>query len=140
MRHRPIEGGWILRLEPAEPIIQSLAEFCERQRTTAGSFTGIGAVRWARLGYYDQDAGEYLERRLEGGLEVVSLTGNVSLRSDGSFFPHTHVVLSDREMRAFAGHLFEAEVGPTLEIYLWAVEGEVRRTAVPGTALEVVDL
>jgi predicted DNA-binding protein with PD1-like motif len=140
MHHSPFEGGWILRLETGEPIQETLAGFCGEMGIGAGSFNAIGAVRWARLGYYDQDEGTYLERHLEGGWEVVSLSGNISRKSDGSLFPHTHCILSDREMKVVAGHLFEAEVGPTLECYLRTVAGELHRIPEPDSPLELLDL
>lgn len=140
MPHRLIDGGWVLRLETGALIQESIARFCEENGIGSGSFQAIGAVRWARLGYYDQAEDAYLEKHFDGGFEVVSLSGNLSRKSDGTLFPHTHCVLSDRRMRTVGGHLFEAEVGPTLECYLHTAGEPIRRRAQPGSPLELLDL
>jgi predicted DNA-binding protein with PD1-like motif len=140
MHYRPFDGGWILRLETGEPIQESLAGFCRLMDIGGGSFTAIGAVRWARIGYYDQEKGAYREQRVEGGWEVVSLSGNISRKSDGSLFPHAHCILSDSAMKVVGGHLFEAEVGPTLECYLRTVDVELHRIPQPDSPLELLDL
>jgi predicted DNA-binding protein with PD1-like motif len=137
---RQIDGGWILRLETGELIQESLGRFCEKNAIESGSYRAIGAVRWARLGYYDQEKDEYVEERVDGGFEVVSLNGNVSRKSDGTLFPHTHCILSNREMRTLGGHLFEAEVGPTFECYIYPAGDSIRRTAQPDSPVELLDL
>ena len=140
MLQRPFNGGWVIRLESGESVIEKIVEFCEKEGIAAGSLSGIGAVTSARLGYYNQATGKYTERDFQQELEVISLTGNISRKSDGSLFPHIHCVLSDTDMSVFGGHLFQGFVGPTLEIYLFTVPGEIRRAARPGHSLELLDL
>jgi predicted DNA-binding protein with PD1-like motif len=140
MLQRPFDGGWVIRLETGESVIDTIIEFCEREGIAAGTLSGIGAVTSARLGYYNQDTGKYTEMDFEQELEVISLTGNISRKSDGSLFPHIHCVLSDTDMSVFGGHLFKGLVGPTLEIYMFTVPGEIRRTARTGHSLELLDL
>jgi predicted DNA-binding protein with PD1-like motif len=140
MLQRPFDGGWVIRLETGESVLDAITAFCEDQQIAAGTFTGIGAIMQARLGYYDQGRGSYVDHNFDQELEVVSLTGNISRKSDGTLFPHTHCVLSNKEMKVIGGHLFEAVVGPTLEIYLWTVPGEIHRATPPGQSLELLDL
>ena len=140
MPFRRIENGWILRLETGELVQESLTRFCQKNAIESGSYRAIGAVKWAQLGYYDQDEDVYLEERREGGFEVVSLNGNISRKSDGTLFPHSHCVLSDREMNTLGGHLFEAEVGPTFECYIYPAGDPVRRLARPDSPVELLDL
>lgn len=140
MLQRSFNGCWVIRLEKGDSVIESVAGFCEERGIGAGTFSGIGAVTRARLGYFDQVEDSYVESEFEEELEIVSLTGNISRKSDGTLFPHTHCVLSDREMKVVGGHLFEAVVGPTVEIYLWTVPGELRRAIPPGESLELLDL
>jgi hypothetical protein len=135
MLQRPFEGGWILRLETAEEVASTITAFCEEQGIEGGILNAIGAVKWAEIGWYDPDKGDYASRVFEGGFEVVSMTGNVSRRSDGDLFVHTHVVLSGQDYSALAGHLFEAEVSATMEIYLWTLPDPVMRTPVEGSHL-----
>ncbi len=140
MLQRPFYGGWVFRLETGESIPEAIVAFCEQHSIAAGTFSGIGAIQWARLGYYNQEAGDYVDQKFDRELEVVSLTGNISRKSDGTLFAHTHCVLSGADMQVVGGHLFEAVVGPTLEVYLWTIPGEIRRTTAPDRSLELIDL
>lgn len=140
MQYRSFEDGWILRLETGEQVVEVLHSFLEEHGVTSGDIRGIGAVRHATLGYFDQDAGEYREKRFEGGYEVLSLLGNVSLKSDGTVFAHMHTTIGGPDYNVLGGHLFEAEVGPTLEIYIRSAGPDVKRRSVPGKELELLDL
>jgi hypothetical protein len=140
MHQRPFEGGWVLRLETGEPVMERIAAFCDEQGIEAGSFSGIGALKWAKLGYYDQRKGSYAERRFDGGFELLSLVGNLSRKSDGTLFPHGHAVLSGSDFKVIGGHLFEGEVGPTLELYIYRLHDPITRVPVEGSHLEVLDL
>lgn len=140
MQYRSFDEGWILRLETGEKVVETLHTFLDEHGITSGDIRGIGAVRWATLGYFDQESGAYQDRRFDGGYELLSLLGNVSLKSDGSVFAHVHTTLCGSDFQVIGGHLFEAEVGPTLEIYLRTAGEDVRRRAVPGQELELIDL
>ena len=66
----------------------------------------IGAVSQARVGYYNQAERKYYFLDLARPLEIIALTGNISLK-DGEPMVHAHVTLSDSDGRAFGGHLAE---------------------------------
>ena len=140
MRARRIEGGWMVRLERGEEALDGLISFCSAEGVEGGAFTGLGAFQWARLGFFDQQARRYRDRRLEGPFEVLALTGNIARKSDGTLFAHTHCVLGDRELHTVGGHLFEAEVGATLEIALRVFEERLARQPDPDLGLELLDL
>ena len=130
----------IVRLEHNADLVKSITEFARSNGVTAGSFTAIGALKRARLGYYDQKNHEYREINIDSPHEMASCVGTVSLK-DGEPFVHAHVVLADETGNTKAGHLFEgivfaAEVhvhqlgGPRLErkndevtgLSLWVTE------------------
>jgi predicted DNA-binding protein with PD1-like motif len=140
MQARPFEGGWIVRLERGEEVLSVLTGFCAARGVEAGSFTGLGAFQKARLGYFDMTSKRYLERVVEGPFEVLAITGNIAFKSDGSLFAHTHCVLGDRQLHTLGGHLFEAEVGATLELVLRVFDGRLARRPDPDLGLELLDL
>jgi len=130
----------IVRLKHNADLVQSIAELARSKEVKAGSFTAIGALRRARLGYYDQKNHKYREMKIDSPHEIASCVGNISL-SDGEPFIHAHVVLADETGNTKAGHLLEgivfaAEVhlrqleGPKLErkydevtgLWLWSME------------------
>jgi predicted DNA-binding protein with PD1-like motif len=130
----------IVQLKHGVDLVQSITELARNRGIEAGSFTAIGALQCARLGYYDQRDHEYREIRIDSPHEMASCVGNISLK-DGEPFVHAHAVLADQTGNAKGGHLsegivFAAEVhlrqlkGPRLErkydeatgLSLWNVE------------------
>jgi predicted DNA-binding protein with PD1-like motif len=130
----------MVRLKPDADLVQSVTELASNKGIEAGSFTAIGALKRARLAYFDQKDNKYREITIDSPHEMASCTGNISLK-DGQPFVHAHVVLADETGNTRAGHLvegtvFAAEVhmhqlkGPRLErqydkttgLSLWTIE------------------
>jgi len=111
----------IVRLKHDADLIQSITELARSRRIEAGSFTAIGALNRARLGYYDQKKHEYREISIDSPHEMASCLGNISLK-DGEPFVHAHVVLGDETGNTRGGHLFEGIVFAA-EVYLRQLEG-----------------
>jgi predicted DNA-binding protein with PD1-like motif len=76
----------------------------EANQVRLGHLQGLGAVECARIGYYDQDTFSYRYLELDRHLEILSLTGNISLRG-GEPAVHAHVTLADDQGQSFGGHL-----------------------------------
>lgn len=127
MKVKRTETGFLIALDAGDEIISSLKRVAESERIGLASIQGIGAVRDAVLGYLDLDQKQYLKRQLgPESMELVSLLGNMARLEDEPVV-HCHVVLADREMRSFGGHLFEATATVTVEIFMRVFEGEVSR-------------
>ncbi len=113
---------YLLRLDYGKDLLEQLEEFLKAENIGAAYISGIGAVKSAEIGYYDQKTRKYVKKELKEPLEILSLSGNASLR-DGKPFLHLHVVLGLNE-KIYGGHLFRAEVF-ACEIFLAELEGEV---------------
>jgi predicted DNA-binding protein with PD1-like motif len=111
----------IVRLEHDADLVQSITELARSKGVEAGSFMAIGALKHARLGYYDQKNHEYREMKIDTPHEMASCIGNVSLK-DGEPFVHAHVVLADEAGNTKAGHLLEGIVFAA-EVHLHQLEG-----------------
>lgn len=86
-------------------MLLSLTRFCEKKSITTGTLQVIGAVRNARVGYYDQAKKKYrAPAAFNRGMEILSCFGNISLK-EGEVFLHAHITLADSRGRAFGGHL-----------------------------------
>ena len=109
------------RLETGDDILEGLTELVIRQKISTGSISALGAVDRATVGYFVGN-GSYTKISLEGPLEVLSCVGNVSWR-EGSPYVHAHITLSDKEGRAYGGHLMPGcKVGATFEYTLHAYD------------------
>lgn len=116
MRVKESQNQVIVILERGEEIQSSLKEFA-RENDFFGFFKGIGAVSNPRIGYFNREKGEYVERQLDGEFEVLSLLGNIS-RNNDKIAVHSHITLGNKEYNVKGGHLVQANVSVTLEILL----------------------
>lgn len=117
MKSKKSGSIFAVRLEKGEKIAESLSRFCEKNKISGAHFSGIGAASRADIACYSLEDFSYHPKIFEGEFEILNITGNVSL-VEGKPFVHAHITLSDTKFHAFGGHLNEAVVGPTLEIFL----------------------
>lgn len=139
MRWQQFEDRYIVRLERGEAAVRTLLTFLEREGIEFASISAAGAVRSVRLAYWNAETRRYEEREFPQQLEVVSFQGNAALK-DGVPFLHLHGVFSGRDFSVIGGHLREAEVYPTLEVWLRTEDLPVRRVHDPVTGLDLLDL
>jgi uncharacterized protein len=111
----------MVRLKHDADLVQSITELARSKGIEAGNFAAIGALKRARLGYYDQKHHEYREIKIDSPHEMASCVGNISLK-DGEPFVHAHVVLADEKGNTRAGHLLEGIVFAA-EVHLRQLEG-----------------
>jgi predicted DNA-binding protein with PD1-like motif len=94
---------FLVRLAPGSDLLEGITEKVVRSGARAGLIGGIGALRKAAVGIFDEKTREYHINHIDRELEICALTGNVSPK-DGEPFIHCHLTLSDREGNAFGGH------------------------------------
>ena len=111
------------RLIYGEDLLQSLEEICRKENIAAGTLSVIGAVKKAKVGYYDQSARKYNEPiSIERCFEIASCIGNISLK-DGKIFVHAHITFADLEGKCFGGHLMPGTVLFAAEYYIEELTG-----------------
>lgn len=130
---------FVARAEYDSDLLVSVTELTEKNGISKATFTVIGALKNARLGFYDQKGQVYLETLLQGPQEIASCTGNVSLKN-GTPFVHAHATLADEKGDTKGGHLLGGTVFAA-EICLTELVGAelVRKTDVV-TGLSLWDL
>lgn len=99
------ETVYMGRLDKGADIIRSIESFCEERGIRAAWINILGALDKATISYYDQEKHQYFHRELQGEYEIVSCSGNVSIK-DGKPFAHLHIALSDTEFQTLGGHLW----------------------------------
>lgn len=139
MTFKKTDKGYLIRLARGESIMTTLHDFCEEKGIRAGLLQGIGGVMAAEVGFYNLGKKEYEFKKLNEVLEIASLLGNVSI-VEGKPFLHIHIVLADKDQKTYGGHLKEASVAGTCEIYLVELADEVTRSTDPETGLKLWDL
>jgi predicted DNA-binding protein with PD1-like motif len=94
------------RLAKGEDLLAALTNCAREHGITLGEVQAIGAVSQARVGFYNQEGRKYQYLELKNPREILSLTGNISLK-DGEPMVHAHITLSGDDGRAVGGHLAE---------------------------------
>jgi len=139
MRFQQFGERYIVRLQSGEPVIETLTAFLKEQDIEFATLSAAGAVQWVRLGYWNADTRAYEYREWEEQMEVVSFEGNSALK-DGDPFLHLHGVFGRRDFTVIGGHIKEAHVHPTLEVWLRTERIPVRRTPDEASGLDLLDL
>jgi uncharacterized protein len=117
---------WLLVYEHGDAVVEGLTSFARDRTVSGGRLWGIGALDRAELGFYRVERKDYDRFTLQEELELLALNGNVSTTDEGPRI-HAHVVVGRSDGTAHGGHLFEATVGPTLEVFLLESPAEIRR-------------
>jgi predicted DNA-binding protein with PD1-like motif len=138
-------------LNPGEPAKQyavifyqgdeafsGLLEFAEKYHVTSAHFTAIGALNGATLGYFDPERKMYKKIRINGQHEVIGMSGDIALYQ-GKPVVHTHMVVGNSDGTTRAGHVFEADVSPTLEVMVTEDPVTMQKRFDPATDLTLID-
>jgi hypothetical protein len=110
------------RLPHGGDLLGTLEDFCAVRNIRTGVFSLIGAVSKAVLGTYDQSQQVYATFTAEGDLEILSCTGNISLK-DGKSFVHAHVILAGEGGKTIGGHLFPGTIIFAAEAHILELAG-----------------
>jgi len=128
-----------VRVDPGEEIHESLQALADEVGFNAAAVTsGIGRTRENVYGYMNEQ-GVYIRRKLEPGSELVSLSGNIARKQDGSAFTHIHCCWSDDDNNVHAGHMFQCVVHVVAEIHI-RIMSKVVMTRCPLPDVELLGL
>lgn len=125
MSFESYDPGRILmgRIPKGADLLGFLTGVCAGENIRAGTIEALGAVEMARLGFYDQRRKVYTHYEVGGGLEILSLTGNISVK-DGAPFVHAHAIFCDASGAAMGGHLMEGAVVFACEYVIRELKGK----------------
>ena len=126
MQYRQFGKTWMLRIDVGEEIMGSLAEMCEKEGILLAQVNAIGASDHAVVGVYDLREQQYHREELDGFMEIAGLSGSVTAMN-GKPYIHLHAVLADQRNVLHGGHLIEARVGATCEMFVQELDGTVTR-------------
>ncbi len=117
------EKSWIfIRMDDGEDFYKTLYEVIRKFNISAGLiFGGTGMLRDFEIGWYNDETGEYENKRIDTPCELLSLSGNISMK-DGEPFAHIHTSLGTSNKKVIGGHLFGAVVNNTVEMAIMKFE------------------
>jgi predicted DNA-binding protein with PD1-like motif len=118
--------NYVVKLSPGEQVVASLMDLARGERLAGAELRGIGAVNQARIGFFQPLERRYDTRDLHENLEVVSLLGSLAYGDQGPVV-HAHVTLGRADFSLVGGHLFEATVSVTLEVFVTPTSKRLER-------------
>ena len=139
MKYKRFGSTLAVRIDRGEEIVKSVAAVCEKERVTCGSIEGIGAVDHAVVGLYRVAEKKYYSNTFDGEMEMTSLLGNVS-EKDGKVYLHFHANFAKADGQVIGGHLNEAVISGTGELFIRIVDDTLGRRPDPVTGLNIFDL
>lgn len=138
MEYKQFANKYILRLDRGEEIVASLKTFCEKEKISLGSISGLGAVNKAVIGLFNCEEKKYYKTDLSGDFEITSLLGNISTM-DGEIYLHLHIALGDDKYNVKGGHLNSAVISGTGELIIEKFDGSVDRSFSEEIGLNLYD-
>lgn len=126
-----------LIFDTGDEVIETLESHARRTGIKAAHFIALGAFESATLAYFDWKTKDYLEIPVDEQVEVTSLIGNIGTH-EGAPAVHIHCVLGKRDGSAITGHLLEARVRPTLELFLTAYDDQLIRRIDDASSLPLI--
>ncbi len=120
------KNEYVLRIEPKEELFNSLLNFAKKEKIKSAFFYGIGATNRCILGRYNEKTKDYDWKEINEQMEICVIVGNLTFK-EGKYFLHSHAVLSDKNFKAFGGHLKEIYAFPTIELFLTKINKRIER-------------
>lgn len=131
------KNTYVVSGKRGEELMEGIRDFCKEYGIEAGFFHALGAVGEVELAWYDLRAKQYVTALFQEGLELVSLTGNVSKRA-GELVVHSHGVFSNKAMETKGGHVNRAVISGACEVMLTKLEGTIERAYDKETGLNLM--
>ena len=109
-----------------DEMLSGLTDFAKQYHVVDAHFTGIGAVSGATVVLLDLSQKNYHPIHVNEQVEVLSMTGDIAT-FNGNPVVHAHLVLGRRDGSTVGGHMWEAHVNPTVEVFVTTHETKLER-------------
>lgn len=139
MQFQRFDHRYQLRFMAGERAIATLLDFCRAEGIGYAALSGLGAVSGVNLAYFNDETLEYETHDIAEQLEVIGLTGNITIKDDAPF-AHVHATFGDKQLGVKGGHVMEMTVKPNLEIWLTRTDEPVNRLPDEDSGLYLMSL
>ena len=120
------DSKYYITLDKDEYINKSLLLIANNEKIKSGWINGIGAIYDIEIGYFDINKKDYVKRKFNGHYELLSLSGNISVKEEKKFV-HTHITFSGTDYKVIGGHLFDAKIAAAGEFLIDSSDSEIKR-------------
>lgn len=136
--YKQFGNQYVIRLNKGAEIVKSLDEFCTEHKIILGKISGLGAINKVTMRFFNPATKKYVDKTIEKPMEITSLIGNISTQ-DGKTYLHLHINVAGDDYVTYGGHLLDATISATGELYVEAIDGKVERTFSEDIGLNLYD-
>ena len=137
MDYRVFDKTIVVRLDKGDEIVKSLLEVAKKENCALASVSGIGAVDDFSVGVFDLAKSDYDRIRYTGNHEINALMGDLTTK-DGQPYLHLHITCTGPGGKVVGGHLFEAKISLTGEIFIQTACGKADRRFDPSVGINKI--
>jgi predicted DNA-binding protein with PD1-like motif len=130
---------YVLVLRSGDEIATALTNLARDKQIVSAHFVAIGAVSDAEVGWFDEARKQFKAITRHEQMEVLTLSGDVSVGTDGNPVVHAHMVVGDSNGNAWGGHILSAIASPTLEVFVTCFPQPLHKQLDPETGLQLID-
>ena len=117
MNFQQIGNSYILELEQHEEFAREVKKFCLEHNIKQAKISAFGTINSVTLGFYNVQSKEYIEQSFHKAFELVSAIGFLSIQNNEQIL-HIHATITDKDYRAYGGHLFRAVSSYKIEVII----------------------
>jgi uncharacterized protein len=130
--------NYAIVLAKDDEVISGLSDFARQNKVTSASFTAIGAFSRVTVAWFDDARKEFKLIPIKQQVELVSMIGDIALSGEQPVV-HTHVSVASSDATVRGGHLINAFVFPTLELFMTVYSTPLRKRLDEATGLKLID-
>lgn len=127
MEYRRFGDSLVVRVDRGEELLSALEKVAVQEKIKLATVQGIGACDRVKISLYNVAERSYNPNELHEELELTSLNGNITTK-DGEYYGHYHATFGRADGTVMGGHLNEAYISGTGEIFIHMISGELDRT------------
>lgn len=138
MEYKRFDQHIVARLDIGEEIVSSVMNIAKEENIKLASVSAIGAVDDVTIGVFKPSEKKYYSNNFKDDFELLSLQGNISTMNQEPYV-HLHITIGNEKGEALGGHLNEAYISATCELFISIIDGEVDRKVDDATGLNIFD-
>ena len=124
--------------QKGDEVLSGLTDFAIQNHVGDAHLTAIGAVSSATVGWLDLSKKLYRGIPVREQVEVLSMVGDIAT-FNGKPVVHAHLVLGRSDGSTVGGHLWEAYVNPTLEVFITVNPAPLQKTQDDASGMKLID-
>lgn len=123
MKYRKYGSDYVVRIDRGEELIANLLDFAKKEEIGLASITGLGACDRVKISVYNIAEQKYYPSDYSEAMELTAFVANFSTMH-GKPYLHAHATFGREDGTCIGGHLNEAWVCGTSELFIHVLHND----------------